>query len=307
MRLDPLRDMGHDGLADTANPNRFFARDAFSYTLGYYHNDYAPIDATVWTTSKRFEANTAGSDLKAARNSLYNGNISHMVTTITQPQLYSYYFPMSQIILPLGTAYKYDQLNRLSEMQAYTNLDTNYSTNAWQNWGWYNGAYSNKFTYDGNGNILTQERRDNWGSQMDELTYNYEPIDPSDPGKGNRSNRLYHVNDNVSSSFTDDVDDQGAFNNTHATINTANNYGYDALGNLIHDRQENILAINWLISGKIKSLVRSTTGLSLGFEYNALGERAVKNIYTNGTVKEATYYVKDGSGNILATYRLWFA
>ncbi|MEY2871733.1 MAG: hypothetical protein RLZZ146_1656, partial [Bacteroidota bacterium] len=48
------------------------------------------------------------------------------------------------------------------------------------------------------------------------------------------SNRLYQVNDVVSAgNYSDDIDDQGTFNNTHSTIETANNYGYDELGNLV--------------------------------------------------------------------------
>src|ERR1700679_3831056 len=81
--LDSMRDMGKDAYNDISNPNKFFAKDAFGYTLTYYQNDYKPIAYMIWNNvADRFEATTANSQLLAARNNLYNGNISMMVTTI---------------------------------------------------------------------------------------------------------------------------------------------------------------------------------------------------------------------------------
>jgi len=51
-------------------------------------------------------------------------------------------------------AYKYDQLNRLLEARSY---ETGLSSNVW-NPTVYNNEYRNTFTYDANGNILTQQR-----------------------------------------------------------------------------------------------------------------------------------------------------
>jgi len=51
---------------------------------------------------------------------LWNGNIIDMVTTIPNGPTPSVVNPVLGMV-PQGTAYKYDQLNRLIEMQAYQN------------------------------------------------------------------------------------------------------------------------------------------------------------------------------------------
>jgi hypothetical protein len=81
---------------------------------------------------------------------------------------------------------KYLPLNRLLEARSY---ETGLSSNVW-NPSSYGDEYLNTFTYDANGNILTQNRHLRNGTQTDELTYNY----LLDGGNLVR-NRLYHVND----------------------------------------------------------------------------------------------------------------
>lgn len=71
--------------------------------------------------------------------------------------------------------------------------------------------------------------------------------------------------------FEDDIDDQGAFNGDASTINTANNYAYDELGNLTKNTQKEIAEIKWTVYGKVQEVTR-TNGSSkknLKFEYNA--------------------------------------
>jgi hypothetical protein len=80
------------------------------------------------------------------------------------------------------------------------------------------GIYNNSFTYDANGNILTQQRS-NRTQQIENLTYPYWN-DNGDP----LQNRLYTVNETIASSVaSDDIDDQGNFVNT-SMVNGANNY-----------------------------------------------------------------------------------
>ena len=68
--------------------------------------------------------------------------------------------------------------------------------------------YENLFTYDANGNILSQQRRDENGVQIDAMSYRYKK---NTAGK-TIQNRLYSVNDAVNlSAFWDDIDDMGAF------------------------------------------------------------------------------------------------
>lgn len=83
-----------------------------------------------------------------------------MMTTITDPSDGSR--------LPQATAYRYDQLNRLLEERAFANI--NETQNKWNSsTGSYNNQYFNYFTYDGNGNIVTQRRHNKAGSLVDSL------------------------------------------------------------------------------------------------------------------------------------------
>jgi RHS repeat-associated protein len=202
-----------------------------------------------------------------------------------------------------GSAYKYDQLNRLASSRVFTNINT--TTNEWQSGGGTNpAAYATDYTYDAMGNILTQKRNGGGASPvaLDELTYNYHTTTD-----GLVSNRLYHVDDAVTSTnYTDDIDDQGTFNNTHTTIETANNYGYDELGNLVRDVQEDIAAIEWTVYGKIKKVTRtgSSTKADLEFGYDAGGNRLWKKVTPKGAgaVVKTFYYLRDAQGNEMCRY-----
>ena len=154
------------------------------------------------------------------------------------------------------------------------------------------------------GNILTQKRNGGGTSAtaLDELTYNYHTTTD-----GLVSNRLYHVNDVVSAgNYTDDIDDQGTFNNTHSTIETANNYGYDELGNLVRDAQEEIASIEWTVYGKMKKITRnsSSSKADLEFGYDASGNRLWKKVTPKGSgaVTSTYYYLRDAQGNEMCRY-----
>ena len=87
-------------------------------------------------------------------------------------------------------------------------------------------------------------------------------------------------------------------------INSANNYGYDHLGNLTRDNREEIADIQWTVSGKVKSITR-TAGSNkpeMSFGYGADGQRITKTVGdpTAGGYRE--YYLRDAQGNIMATY-----
>jgi hypothetical protein len=154
------------------------------------------------------------------------------------------------------------------------------------------------------GNILTQKRNGGGTSAtaLDELTYNYHTTTD-----GLVSNRLYQVNDVVSAgNYSDDIDDQGTFNNTHSTIETANNYGYDELGNLVRDAQEEIASIEWTVYGKMKKITRnsSSSKADLEFGYDASGNRLWKKVMPKGSgaVISTYYYLRDAQGNEMCRY-----
>ena len=322
-------DMGVDGgnpllPNGITNTNHLTAKDAYGYTLGYYANDYSPIDNSKWTTPNRFEATTVGSNLITARKDLHNGNISFMATTIRDVSNYTSVNTATTVVpLPIGNAYKYDQLNRLATSTAFNNLQTTGpSANVWASTGATADMYKNSFTYDANGNISNQQKHDQNGVQFENLNYQY-----FDETTGGRllKNRLYHVNDNVAYNGLqpDDIDDQGTFNYNptnnstlpmdYPTINTGNNYGYDEIGNLIKDVKEEIASIKWTVYGKIDSLVRISTSIKsdLKFLYDAGGNRIAKIEKTKTSTGalnptpfwKTTYYVRDAQGNVMATYK----
>jgi hypothetical protein len=106
--------------------------------------------------------------------------------------------------------------------------------------------------------------------------------------------------------YTDDIDDQGTFNNTHSTIETANNYGYDELGNLVRDVQEEIASIEWTVYGKMKKITRTgaSSKADLEFGYDASGNRLWKKVTPKGSgaVISTYYYLRDAQGNEMCRY-----
>lgn len=238
-------------------------RDAFGFSLNYFAGDYKPINPTVVP----FPA--ANAYITTGYKPLFNGNISHMQVAIRGMKTLLY-------------NYGYDQLNRLSSMRAFQGYDS--LANTWSGLT-SAGKYSEDITYDANGNIVTYNRdgdKTSTSLPMDRLTYYYKS------GK----NQLDYVQDNVGAAvYTEDIDGQ-----------TAGNYQYDAIGNLISDQKEGLTAIEWTVYGKIRKITKST-GQVISYTYDVSGNRISKAVTTGGNV-ETTWYVRDAQGNTLATYRI---
>jgi hypothetical protein len=276
-------EMGRDGLVPAigSDIHQNFAPDVAGFVLQYYQNDFNAVG-----TFSSFLPTTAGSDLANASKDLYNGNIKMMTTAISKF--------MENSAHPLGTAYSYDQLNRIIEAQYFNNC----SSNAWDHGGAAMSDYRNTFAYDANGNITSQLRNGSslQGISMDNLTYQYNWVDPTDHSKGILNNQLKGVYDAVGvSGYEDDIKNQ-----------TATNFEYDEIGNLIKDVSEEIDRIEWTVYGKISKIIRTTSSLKpdMEFEYTPDGHRAVKIIIPKNPEQLRTYlyYVRDAQGNILATY-----
>ncbi|MNJ86436.1 Ycf48-like protein [compost metagenome] len=279
--LDPNHDPGGDG--KSGSNNRYVARDVFGYSLHYFNGDYP--GAAGGNTS--FTASQSGSDLTANSFDLYNGNIGRMVTTITNPD--------TREVLPLGNAYRYDQLNRLRESRSYNNI--NLGANSWGSGG--TTMYYNEFKYDANGNIESQSRYDHENVLIDQLSYNYKGMDNGietfHPSK--KHNRLYSAFD------TEDYNDL----DIHMGQDL-NNYVYDAEGRLIRDKQEGRF-YEWRVDGKIAAVYwdpQSTKPRKrdIWFDYDAMGHRIAKHTYDeNAEYREkSVYYVLDAQGNVLSVY-----
>lgn len=293
--LDTLTDPGQDGAK--LGQNSSFAKDVYGYSLGYYLGDYLPIGyANNWTPTNRFESDVNpgnnSSDLLNSRNDLFNGNISYMVTSLTDPT--------NHHTIPQGMGYQYDQLQRLIQAQAYTDIDT--INNIWNKTGTYNNAYLNQFTYDENGNILTQVKDDGSGNPVDNLKYEY-----SKDGSNLLQNRLYNVNNSVSPGPPDQFPQQGIFNASLAEVNYKNNYSYDEIGELKKDSINKIDSITWEINGKIKRIYRNSLSIrdNIKFDYDPSGNIIDKQIFDHsGNLLYTLYYVRDSQGNIISVYLL---
>lgn len=331
--LNGENDPGKDGIPG-AQLHDNVAKDAYGYALTYNNNDYTAIgegtSPALLTPANLFYGGTAPtSDLYTNHSNLYNGNIAAMQTSIVKPVAVLNSSAADPIALPNAFAYKYDQLNRITTALAFDNYDS--GANSWKSGTSTPDRYLNKFTYDANGNIITQLRNNADGVTIDDLKYNYNTLNRNNSsilanyrsgfdntnGTNNRDliqNRLYEVDDAIADAAVapDDIEDQGTYNGPTCTnpVNGSNNYTYDAIGNLIGDASEQISNIEWTVYGKIKKIQRSSGSAkkNLVFDYDASGNRIAKHVYTNGSdvLEKTTYYTRDAQGNVMAVYDINF-
>lgn len=309
--INYTQDIGKDGVTGNKyipsqnDLHKNIARDAFAFGLYYYTNDYEAINTDA---NHQFIGDLDMIDRVA--DNVYNGNIKMRTTGLMKINDLG-----PPTLLPVTIAnYRYDQLNRIKN-STYRYADNNQFTNVQVT-----NEYMNLFTYDGNGNILTQFRNGSIdkGLNMDQLIYQYDYVN-GDPAQGLSSNKLLHVNDAVTpTNEYDDIDDQGTYN--HADPSTWN-YRYDEIGNMIHDKQSGIESIEWTLYGKIKRINRipgfkknpgQPNELELGdleYAYDASGNRIMKKHKSrrDGELRDenywtSTYYVRDAQGNVMATY-----
>ncbi|MBK7964783.1 MAG: hypothetical protein IPK10_05495 [Bacteroidetes bacterium] len=251
------------------NPNSDVGRDAFAFTLNYFDDDYKPVAGMAWHPELSYNPNDWISNFSG---NLYNGNIRSMTNDLQDVD--------NNV---LGTAYKYDQLNRIKG--THTIHQPNLT-----DWKWdLNSVEDNAFEetgiqYDKNGNIQNYIRLDQTGNVMDNLEYELDPISST------KNNRLYRVKDFATTSFDGDIEDE-------------NFYSYDDDGNLTSDFLENI-DIFWNNFGKVDSIREKNDRWALGFSYDASGNRIEKRYHQTGLASDLfTYYIRDAQGNVMATYQ----
>jgi hypothetical protein len=308
----------------------WIARDATAYSLNYYststEGDYDAIKTfntgtTATNLAGDYDPIASVASVPAGTN-LFNGNITGMVTTITNKG--QNVTPPTQLSLPMLTRYKYDQLNRLKKSSAFYSITE--GTNTWNtptpplN---LDNSYKTTITYDPNGNILSFFKNGAAPTTvsgdilaMDDMTYHYEETGFSlNPMAGKNTNRLSLVNDAVpSANYNDDIDDGGS---------STYNYEYNAAGSLEHDPTQAIDYIEWTYDDKVRKIIRSISQLialnktlpDLEYEYDAHRRRVVKIVKPRDKITKVlfpqenwqyTYYVYDASGNVMATYqRYW--
>ena len=232
-------DIGGDGYFQAGNPNRLFAHDGFASSIQYYPNDYRPVAGGNYFN-----------DPSSSAVALYNGNISALTT--------SYYHLMMPSLLK---TFRYDKLNRIKQMQTATH---SYDATGWEP---VSDNFSTEYTYDWNGNLLSLHRKDQTGTLMHHISYNY--MDTT-------KNRLTGIS---------------------ATGLLSSTYQYDALGNLVRDNAES-LTMGWNAMGKVDTIRRNGNILST-FRYSPTGQRQVK-----ATGSDTIYYIHDATGNVMCVYRL---
>ena len=121
-----------------------------------------------------------------------------------------------------GYVYEYDWHNRI--------LEANHKPRSGGSWSSAGAAFDVRdITYDKNGNLLTLERHDQNGDDLDDLLYNYG--DPS-----SRSNQLWSVTEKLGSNTTVGFAD----GNT-----TGDDYSYDESGNLTQDLNKGLTQITY--------------------------------------------------------------
>jgi RHS repeat-associated protein len=310
--LDRTRDIGKDG--NTGTDNQYFGIDAFGYSLGYFTNDYQTIKDAAESTQNYLNDYFAGTAAVTSQNlnpdasnasmaSLYNGNITNMVTALRD---------VNEAKLDiLSNNYQYDQLQRIREMKVYnaTGLQTNndFTGASLYHAAGSESAFQESYTFDKNGNLRTMKRNGSGRNAlnntiplaMDNFTYYYQTAGASvnDP---TIFNRLKGVTETVpAANYTGDID---------PGQNSNANYSYNSNGQLISDVQENIQTIEWTVTGKVKKITFTAAGKTAGkrdvkFIYNAMDQRIAKLVYTNtdNSRIDWTYYNYDANGDILTT------
>jgi RHS repeat-associated protein len=280
--LSADHDMGSDGATIAANnPNQYTAKDVYGFSLNYFAGDYQAISGQI-----KFSEPMAYLPAQQYRP-LYNGNISSMAESIDKMSTSGLFGGKTMLY-----NYKYDQLNRITGMDAYNNYNV-----AGNNW---SGMvkldqYQERVSYDANGNIQKYLRNGHLTGanlRMDSLTYLYDTA--------SKRNRLLRVTDSVPPTRYGtyrDLDSQAV-----------NNYVYDAIGNIVEDKSENITSIVWSVYGKILEINRTSTASNpttkIVYTYDAQGNR-ISSVTTKSTTTNRDYvwYIRDAQGNALGVYK----
>ncbi len=178
-----------------------------------------------------------------------------------------------------GQVYQYDHRNYLNQA-TFGSASNNGVIDTGQEY-----LVSN-LTYDQNGNLLSLDRNSaaNLGGAMDQLSYNYK----------SGTNQLTHIDDTVIGNVdTDDIKDQ-----------QAGNYEYNSIGQLIKNNDDQI-RYTYNAYGLVTSVRALDDSSIIKFYYNDRGHRIRKEVLetvAGGVTTNITFYVRDVSGNILATY-----
>ena len=281
-------DIGLDGMSSINNLHKYIGQDEYSYALGYFNGDYVPIQTGLnLYAASNDQWTSMSTNIKAS--GLYNGNIATMITQIhsmgSKVNIGGSFLAKEQSGLH-AYAYRYDQLNRLTTAAHYKTYNSGWEARSTPQA--MAQAFDARYAYDPNGNITDALINGQSTGLMDNLSYKY-----NTSGGNLINNRLNYV-----------VDAAGQTEGTDLPSGQlTGNYQYDAIGNLMADASEGITDITWSVYGKVLTVLNSSNSKAdLIFTYDAAGNRVKKysNVPSGGT--KTTYYVRDASGKIMATY-----
>ncbi len=234
----------------------------FSMCLEYFDGDYLAANGLNLSANTNNTQQSHSGQIMAQRwKSIAGGNTGHF-----------------------ASRYNYNHRNELISADFGTMVPLDFGGSTIAGWDFFlSPDYKvNNLTYDDNGNILSLDR-DAYGNdrEMDRLDYNYKP----------GTNQLNYIDD-LSAGNTD-------FKDLKKHLDT-DNYIYDALGQLIEDKSEN-LKIKYTSSGLVDEVYElNTNRIKSKYFYGPDGKRVHKKqyIYPSGLgipdIKD-TWYLRNGA------------
>jgi len=314
-------DPGRDGMNGSK-----VGKDAFAYMLGYYQGDYQPINASL-SASLPDNRDQLWNRLQSTLGygGLYNGNIAWMVTDL--PKLGQVANDRRKGMQ--GMLYGYDQLNHIVQSRSLTNYNAN--TGFAARAGVSSLAYDEDYRYDGNGNLLSLQRRDEAGALQDDFQYGYhvgtnrlrevKPVvrDKTISSGPVTQDPLFYRNVTLQgSAYVSSgklVEVKAAENirlspnfraaqgtDFRAYVDGGGTFQYDGIGNLIVDQEEGT-RISWTPYGKVREVRVKGDSLVTRFRYDAMGNRVEKQVLLANTTHSLTRYIRDATGNVMAIYQ----
>ncbi len=311
-------DPGKDGTA-TANTGK----DIVAYTLGYYENDYKPIQSSIALPDSRDNLWTRSQET-LGHTGIFNGNISWMITDLE----------------PLGRSagsrskgmqamlYRYDQLHRITQSRSLVQYGSGSGFAARTATP---AAYDENYAYDANGNIVQLQRRDAQAQLLHDFQYKYyannnklkevKPVLRDTVYQSGALQTNYKVYRNITVSGSANVPagarvqlnasenifispdfraTDGSDFYAHVLGDDEGTFMYDASGYLVAD-QDKGMRISWTPYGKVREVRLKIDSVIIRFRYDPQGHKIAREIQTQDTTYNVRY-VNDVSGNTMAVY-----
>lgn len=194
-------------------------------------------------------------------NKNYNGNISGFIWQSKGDDI------------PRAYGFDYDGMNRLMKAE-FRQMDGGGDYHADEpTWSNYTMDYSGNWTYDRNGNILTQNQKGLYRNaivQMDAMQYRYD---------GAITNKLTGIADAIPDQQLGDFVDRNA---------SDNDYSYDDNGNMTADANKNISLIKYNHLN-LPAEIEVTGKGTIKYVYDAAGQKLQKLVTENGVTKTTSY------------------